>query len=323
MSIFKTGLLLAAITALFMGVGFMLGGVFGAVVALGVAAAMNAYAYWNSDKLALRMHNAQPATRASHPELVDMVAELSANAGLPTPAVYVIHEDQPNAFATGRSPENAAVAATTGLMRMLTREELAGVMAHELAHIKNRDTLIMTVAATLAGAISMLAQFGFFLGGSSSENRNPLGFVGVLLAVILAPMAAAMIQMMISRTREYSADRTGAEICRNPLWLASALAKISGGARRFEMESAEANPASAHLFIVNPLSGQRMDNLFSTHPAAENRISALEAMAAEFGGGSPAHRSSDRMSTSSERTSSEAQRGGWAPSVRRQKGPWR
>ena len=277
MAFFKTGLLLAAITALFMGVGYLLGGPAGAAIAFAIAAATNAFAYWNSDQLALRMHNAQPATRASHPELVDMVAELSANAGLPTPAVYVIQEDQPNAFATGRDPANAAVAATTGLMRMLTREELAGVMAHELAHIKNRDTLIMTIAATMAGAISMLAQFGLFF-GSSSENRNPLGVVGVILAVILAPLAAMLIQMLISRTREYAADRMGAEICRDPLRLASALAKISGGAGRHEMDSAERNPASAHLFIVNPLSGARMDNLFSTHPSAKNRIAALEAL---------------------------------------------
>lgn len=318
MSFFKTGLLLAAITALFIGVGYLIGGPTGATIAFFVAAGMNAFAYWNSDKLALRMHNAQPATRASHPDLYAMIEELARNADLPMPAVYVIQEDQPNAFATGRSPENAAVAATTGIMRMLSREELAGVMAHELAHIKNRDTLIMTIAATLAGAISMLAQFGLFFGSSSGENRNPLGFVGVLLAVILAPMAAALIQMTISRTREYSADRMGAEICRNPLWLASALAKISGGARRYEMESAEANPASAHLFIINPLSGARMDNLFSTHPATENRIAALEAMAAETGSattrsGGPARGEGD---------GDPRRGGGWAPAVRRQRGPW-
>ena len=212
MAFFKTGLLLAAITALFMGVGYLLGGPAGATIAFVVAAGMNAFAFWNSDKMALRMHNAQPATRASHPELYDLVAELAGNADLPMPAVYVIHEDQPNAFATGRSPENAAVAATTGIMRHAqSREELAGVMAHELAHIKNRDTLIMTIAATLAGAISMLAQFGMFFGSAETpvSNRNPLGFVGLLLAVLLAPLAAAMIQMMISRTREYSADKMG------------------------------------------------------------------------------------------------------------------
>ncbi|MEM9725195.1 MAG: zinc metalloprotease HtpX [Pseudomonadota bacterium] len=333
MSYFKTGLLLAAITALFMGVGFMLGGPVGAAIAFAVAAGMNAMAFWNSDKMALRMHNAQPATRASHPDLYAMVQELADNADMPMPAVYVIQEDQPNAFATGRSPENAAVAATTGIMRMLTREELAGVMAHELAHIKNRDTLIMTVAATLAGAISMLAQFGLFF-GNSSDNRNPLGFVGVLLAVILAPMAAALIQMLISRTREYSADKLGGEICRNPLWLASALAKISGGAQRFEMHSAERNPASAHLFIVNPLNGARMDNLFSTHPAAENRIAALREQAAAMGARADARigdmasgdvASGDVASAPSRPQAGEAQPGrGWAPSVRRGgRGPWK
>ena len=309
--------MLAAITALFMGVGYLLGGPMGAAIAFLVAAGMNLFAFWSSDKLALRMHNAQPATRASHPELYAMVEELAANADLPMPAVYVIQEDQPNAFATGRSPENAAVAATTGIMRMLSREELAGVMAHELAHIKNRDTLIMTIAATLAGAISMLAQFGLFF-GNSGENRNPLGFVGVLLAVFLAPLAAALIQMTISRTREYAADRMGAEICRNPLWLAGALAKISGGAGRYEMESAEANPASAHLFIVNPLSGARMDNLFSTHPATENRIAALESMAREMGGSAASSRAA-----APDRDEQPRAAGSWAPAVRRQRRPWR
>jgi heat shock protein HtpX len=198
------------------------------------------------------------------------------------PKVYVIQTDQPNAFATGRNPENAAVAATTGLMKVLSRDELAGVMAHELAHVKNRDTLVMTVAATVAGAIAMLAQFGLFFG--RGDNRSPLGPLGVLLAVIFAPMAAALIQMTISRTREYSADRLGAEIARDPLGLAGALRKISAYASRIEMPSAERNPSSAHLFIINPLSGARMDNLFSTHPSTENRIRALEAMAGEMPG---------------------------------------
>lgn len=283
MNFFKTGLLLAAMTALFMGVGYLIGGPSGAALAFLVALATNAFAFWNSDRLALRMHNAEPVSRASAPDLYAMVEELSANAGIPTPAVYIIRSDQPNAFATGRSPENGAVAVTTGIMRTLTREELAGVVAHELAHIRNRDTLIMTVAATVAGAISMLAQFGMFFGGRS--DRNPLGFVGVLLAAILAPLAAALIQMAISRTREYAADRAGAEICGQPLWLASALQKIAG-ARHVDMESAERHPGTAHLFIVNPLSGERMDNLFSTHPAVENRIRALRAMAQEGGGAS-------------------------------------
>ncbi|WP_118135429.1 zinc metalloprotease HtpX [Oceanicella sp. SM1341] len=281
MNMMKTAMLLAAMTALFMGVGWLIGGTGGALIALVVAIGTNLFAWWNSDKMALGMHNAEPVTRASAPELHDMVAQLAQNAGLPMPKVYLIRTPQPNAFATGRSPDNAAVAVTEGLMRNLSREELAGVIAHELAHVKHRDTLIMTIAATVAGAISMLAQFGLFFGGG--RDRNPLGIVGVLLAVFLAPIAAMLIQMMISRTREYSADREGAEICGNPLWLSSALAKIASPALHTEMASAERNPASAHLFIVNPLSGKRMDSLFSTHPATENRIAALEQMAAEMG----------------------------------------
>ncbi len=283
MNAVKTMMLLAAMTALFLGVGYLIGGPGGALIALLVAVATNAFAWWNSDKLALRMHNAQPVTAMGAPELHGMVARLAANAGLPMPAVYVIDTDQPNAFATGRNTDNAAVAVTTGLMRTLDKGELAGVIAHELAHIKNRDTLIMTIAATVAGAISMLAQFGMFFGSAqgNGENRNPLGMICLLLGVILAPLAAMLIQMAISRTREYSADRMGAEICGQPLWLASALGKIAGGGARAEMESAERNPASAHLFIVNPLAGRRFDGLFTTHPAVENRIAALRAMAAE------------------------------------------
>ncbi|MEM0991017.1 MAG: zinc metalloprotease HtpX [Pseudomonadota bacterium] len=281
MNLIKTGMLLAAMTALFLTAGYLLAGLGGALLALVIALGMNAYAWWNSDKMALRMHNARPVTRASAPELVGMVEELSRNADLPMPEVYVIDTPQPNAFATGRSPDKAAVAATTGLIQMLSREELAGVMAHELAHIKNRDTLIMTISATIAGAISMLAQFGFLFRGRGGNNAA--GLIGMLLAVFLAPLAAMLIQMLISRTREYSADRLGGEICRNPMWLASALQKISGMASRFEMDSAERNKASAHLFIVNPLSGQSFDSLFSTHPKAENRIAALQQQAAEMG----------------------------------------
>lgn len=283
MNYFKTSLLLASMTALFLGVGYLLGGAAGAAIAFVVALGMNAYAWWNSDKMALRMHNARLVTRASAPELVGMVEDLARNAGLPTPAVYLIDDPQPNAFATGRNPENAAVAATTGIIQSLSREELAGVMAHELAHIRNRDTLIMTIAATVAGAISMLAQFGLFFGGG--RDRNPLGIIGVILAAILAPMAAALIQMMISRTREYAADKAGGEICGNPLWLASALGKISQMVRGRELATAEAHPETAHLFIVNPLAGKGYDNLFSTHPDPRNRISALEAQAREMGVG--------------------------------------
>ncbi len=278
MNFVRTMLLLAALTALFMGVGWLIGGTGGMLIALIFAIGTNAFAWWNSDKVALRMHNAEPVTRASAPELYDMVGRLAQRAGLPTPKVYLIRSDQPNAFATGRSPENAAVAATTGILQVLDRDELEGVIAHELAHVKNRDTLTMTIAATVAGAISMLAQFGFFFGGGRSRD-NPMGPLGVLLAVLLAPLAALLIQMTISRTREYSADRDGAAISGNPLGLARALRKISAYASRIELPSAERNPASAPLFIVNPLSGARMDNLFSTHPNVENRIRALEEMA--------------------------------------------
>jgi heat shock protein HtpX len=216
------------------------------------------------------------------------VRDLARRANLPMPKVYLIENDQPNAFATGRNPQNAAVAATTGLLSQLTPEELSGVMAHELSHVEHRDTLTMTITATLAGAISMLGNFAFFFGGSR-ENNNPFGFVGVLVAMIVAPLAAMLVQMAISRTREYSADRRGAEICGNPLWLASALRKIATAASHTVNPAAERNPATAHLFIVNPLSGTRMDNLFSTHPDTENRIAALEAMAGgRMQGGAPA-----------------------------------
>jgi heat shock protein HtpX len=217
-----------------------------------------------------------------HPDYYRIVEELARRADLPMPKVYIVHENQPNAFATGRNPANAAVAATTGLLEGLSKEELAGVMAHELAHIKNRDTLTMTITATLAGAISMLANFALFFGG---RRDNPLGIIGMLAMMILAPLGAMLVQMAISRTREYVADRSGAEICGNPLWLASALGKISGAAKRIENENAERNPAMAHMFIINPLSGARMDGLFSTHPKAENRIAELERMAAEWGQG--------------------------------------
>jgi heat shock protein HtpX len=282
MNFFRTMLLLAAMTALFMVVGYLIGGTGGMMIAFLFAVGTNAFAYWNSDKMVLRMHNAEPVTRASAPELHEMVARLAQRAGLPMPRVYLIREDQPNAFATGRNPENAAVAATTGILQILSRDELEGVIAHELAHIRNRDILTMTVAATVAGAISMLAQFGFFF-GAGRDRDNGMGPLGMILAVIFAPLAAALIQMTISRTREYSADRLGAEISGRPLALASALRKISGYASRIVMPTAERNPTSAPLFIVNPLSGQRMDNLFSTHPNVENRIRALEAMAGPGG----------------------------------------
>ena len=234
--------------------------------------------------MVLRMHNAVEVNARSAPDLVPMVHELADQAGLPHPAVYIIETDQPNAFATGRNPDNAAVAATTGLLRAMSREEVAGVMAHELAHIQNRDTLLMTITATLAGAISLLANFAFFFRGI---RNNPLGFVGVLLAVIVAPIAAVIVQMAISRSREYEADKRGAEICGQPLWLASALQKLGQMSGRIDMDSAERNPASAHMFIVNPLHAFRRDALFSTHPPVGERIARLRTLAGERGGSSP------------------------------------
>jgi heat shock protein HtpX len=275
MNFFKTGLLLAAMTALFGAVGLMIGGTTGMIIALALGLVTNLLAFWNSDRLALAAHNAQEVDARSAPELVHMVHTLAANAGLPPPRVYVMHEPQPNAFATGRSPDKGAVAVTTGLMELLSREELAGVIAHELAHIRNRDTLIMTVAASIAGAISSLVNIGLMFGGGR-DRPNP---IAALLLVMLAPLAAAVIQMAISRSREYVADRQGGAICGNPLWLASALAKISGGVARIPNEPAELRPATAPLFIVNPLSGRRMDGLFSTHPSTENRIAELVAQA--------------------------------------------
>ncbi|WP_029058110.1 zinc metalloprotease HtpX [Stappia stellulata] len=283
MNYFRTALLLAAMTALFMGLGFFIGGQSGMVIAFLIAAGMNVFSYWNSDKMVLKMHHAVEANERQAPELFAMVRQLAARAELPMPKVYLINNPQPNAFATGRNPQNAAVAATTGLLNSLSQEEVAAVMAHELAHVKNHDTLIMTITATIAGAISMLANFAFFFGGNR-DNNNPFGFVGVIVMMIVAPMAAMLVQMAISRTREYAADRLGAEICGNPIWLASALDKIAGGAARIHNPDAERNPATAHMFIINPLSGERMDNLFSTHPNTENRIRALREMAGGGGG---------------------------------------
>ncbi|ODT14886.1 MAG: zinc metalloprotease HtpX [Kaistia sp. SCN 65-12] len=283
MNIMRTAMLIAALTALFMGIGYLIGGSSGMMIAFVIAAGMNIFSYWNSDKMVLRMYGAHEVDERSAPEYYGIVRDLAQRAGLPMPKVYVIDSAQPNAFATGRNPQNAAVAASTGLLQVLNRDEIAGVMAHELAHVKNHDTLTMTITATLAGAISMLANFAFFFGGNR-ENNNPLGIIGVIVAAIVAPLAAMLVQMAVSRTREYSADRLGAEICGKPRALASALNKIARGAEHIPNEAAEANPASAHLFIINPLSGQRMDNLFSTHPNTENRIAALMAMEAEFGG---------------------------------------
>ncbi|MBV6658535.1 MAG: zinc metalloprotease HtpX [Devosiaceae bacterium] len=279
MSTLRTAMLLAALTALFMGVGFMLGGTGGALIALVIAAAMNLFSFWNADKMVLRMHNAREVDERSAPQLVAMVRQLADHAQMPMPKVYIINAPQPNAFATGRNPENAAVAATTGLLENLTQEEVVGVMAHELAHIKHRDTLTMTITATLAGAISMLGNFALFFG---NNRNNPLGIVGVLVAMLVAPFAAMLVQMAISRTREYEADRLAAEICGRPDWLASALARI-GGLGSVRYETAERNPATAHLFISNPLSGQRFAGLFSTHPPMNERIARLNALGQSWG----------------------------------------
>jgi heat shock protein HtpX len=262
MGYLRTAILLAAMTALFMGIGALLGGVGGSLIALVIALGMNAFTWWNSDKMVLKMHGAQPASGRAGGDLQRMVHEMADRAGMPRPKVYVIENPQPNAFATGRNPENAAVAATSGLLKNLSREEIAAVMAHELAHIRNHDTTIMTITATFAGAISMLANFALFFGGN---RNNPLGLIGTLALMILAPLGAALVQMAISRGREYAADRAGAEICGNPLWLATA----------------ERNPATAHMFIINPLHAHSRDKLFSTHPAAENRIRALREMAGQ------------------------------------------
>ncbi len=280
MNYFKTTILLAAMTGLFLAVGYLMAGEAGMLIAFVIAIAMNAFSFWNSDKMVLRMHGAQEVDAHTAPEFYEIVRQLADNAGLPMPRVYIMHNPQPNAFATGRNPENAAVAASTGLLEVLSPEEVAGVMAHEFAHIKNRDTLIMTITATFAGAISMIANFALFFRGG--RNNSGLGMIGTIALMILAPLAASIVQMTISRTREYAADRLGAEICGQPLWLASALAKIAGGGRQIENVSAENNPATAHMFIVNPLSGKNMDNLFSTHPDTENRIAALQELAQQW-----------------------------------------
>ena len=281
MNTFRTGLLLAGLTGLFLAIGYLMGGQSGMLLAFLFAAGTNLFAYWNADKMVLSMQGARQVDRATAPEYYDIVATLAQRANLPMPTVYIMDNPQPNAFATGRNPENAAVAATTGLLQTLSPSEIAGVMAHELAHIKHRDTLVMTLTATLAGAVSMLANFGFLFGGR--DRNSPLGPLGGILLLILAPLAAMIVQLAVSRTREYEADRGGAEISGEPMLLASALQKISRVAERVPNEAAEANPAMAHLFIVNPLSGQRMDNLFSSHPATENRVAELQKMAAEMG----------------------------------------
>ena len=283
MNYVRTAILLAAMTGLFLAIGFLLGGQTGILIAFFVALAMNGFAYWNSDKMVLKMYGARQVDAQSSPDYYRLVEQLVRNANMPMPKVFIMDNPQPNAFATGRDPDNASVAATTGLLNMLSREEVAGVMAHELAHVKNRDTLIMTITATIAGAIGMLANFALFFGGN--RNNGAAGLIGTIAIMILAPMAAGLVQMAISRTREYEADRVGAEICGEPMWLASALAKISNGAARIDNDQAEANPATAHMFIINPLHANKVDNLFSTHPNTQNRIDRLQELAQAMGGG--------------------------------------
>jgi heat shock protein HtpX len=277
----KTAILMAAIVALFGAVGGALGGSNGMMMALMLAAGMNIYAYWFSDKAVLKMYGAQEVTpdNMQFRNYYNMVKELAVNAQLPMPKVYVMDEAQPNAFATGRNPEHAAVAATTGIMQALTEHELRGVMAHELAHVKHRDTLISTISATMAGAISSIGTFGMLFGGGRNDNgeRSISPIIGILM-MFLAPIAASLIQMAISRSREFEADRAGAEICKDPKSLASALEKIHNYAHQISNQTAEAHPETGQMMIINPLSGHSFDSLFSTHPRTEERVAKLMAM---------------------------------------------
>jgi heat shock protein HtpX len=279
MNVMKTTLLLTALTLILVVAGQALGGQTGMVIALAFAVVLNIGSYWFSDKLVLRMSRARPVTEAEAPELHSVVRELSQRARLPMPKVYLIEDGSPNAFATGRNPEHAAVAATTGILRILDRDELSGVMAHELAHVKHRDILIGAVAATIAGAISMLAnmaQWALIFGGGRHDDRNPMGIVATIAMMILAPLAAMLVQMAISRSREYGADAGGAKICGNPMWLANALRKLERGVAARPMN---VSPATAHMYIVNPLRGDGLMSLFATHPPMAERVRRLEAMA--------------------------------------------
>ncbi len=276
----RTALLLAGLTGLFLAAGYLIGGETGMAVAFLFALGTNLFAYWNADKVLLSMYGAKEVDEKSAPALYGTVRTLAGRAGLPMPRVYIVDNPQPNAFATGRNPAHGAVAVTTGLIRNLTMEQVAGVLSHELTHIRNRDTLTMTVTATIAGAVSMLANFAFFFG---NNRNNPLGFLGVILVALLAPVAAVLVQLAISRGREYEADRGGAGISGNPLSLASALEKLEQARLQIGNEEAERNPATAHLFIVNPLRGGGVGSLFSTHPPIAERIARLRAMAAQAG----------------------------------------
>ncbi|MGH7125240.1 MAG: zinc metalloprotease HtpX, partial [Stellaceae bacterium] len=313
---FRTLVLISALMGLFMAVGYLIGGEGGMFIAFLIAAATNLFAYWNGDRLVLSIYGAREVDASTAPELVGIVRELVGRARLPMPRVYIVESEQPNAFATGRNPEHAAVAATTGILRILTRDELAGVLGHELTHVRNRDSMTMTIAATIAGAIGMLAHFAFFFGGgmrSDGERSSPLGAVGAIAMMILAPLAATLVQLAISRGREFEADRGGAEISGNPLGLASALAKLEAGAQVLPNIQAEQHPATAHLFIVNPLSGGGMQSLFSTHPSTEARIARLRAIAAEMGQGSGWIGSASRAAQASPHSSGTVPSAGSAP----------
>ena len=312
----KTFILLAGLTALFVGVGVLIGGAAGMAIAFAIAVAMNLFSYWNSDKMVLRMYGAQEVDE-THPEplvrtYVADIRDLAGKAGLPQPRVYIMENDQPNAFATGRDPDHAAVAATTGLLSLLDRRQIRGVMAHELAHVRNRDTLTMTITATIAGAISALANFAMFTGGGHNDRDNPGGLIGTIAMMVLAPIAAMLVQMAISRSREYEADRVGAEIAGDPQALASALermeAYVRGGAYNPE---AEHNPATAHMFIVNPLMGRGMDSLFSTHPSTQNRVQRLMDLLRRGGFGLAAGQLQPTLGGSSFTAVPAARKGPW------------
>lgn len=275
---FKTTILMAGIVVLFATVGMLLGGQSGMLIALLFAGAMNIYAYWFSDKMVLKMYNAQQVDEHSAPEFYRMIAELARRANLPMPKVYIIDEPQPNAFATGRNPENAAVAATTGIIRLLSPRELRGVMAHELAHVRHHDMLISTMSATVAGAISAIAQFGMLFGGGSNNGERNVNPVFAILIMILAPLAAMLIQMAISRSREFGADAGGAAISGDPVALADALRKIEAYAHGIPMQTAEMHPETAQMMIINPLTAKGVQGLFRTHPSTEERVAKLMAM---------------------------------------------
>ena len=282
MSLIRTGFLLLVLTALFVVVGYLLAGQTGILIALALSIATHIWSYWASDSIVLHMHGAVEIKESDAPVYYRVVRNLVAKAGLPMPRVCVMNSPQPNAFATGRNPSHAAVCATTGILELVNENELTGVLAHELAHVKNRDTLTMAMAATLAGAVSLLANFSLFF-GSRRDSRAPISpWIGLLVA-LAAPFAAMLIQMAISRSREYAADAEGSRISGHPLWLASALRKLEAARRRIPNLTAEAHPASAHMFIVNPLTGRAVDSLFITHPSTENRIAALEALARQMG----------------------------------------